>query len=447
MGDNLESCEKVVVLGIPVPGFDNCIESLEQWDATVRPSLLVNVEPDHQDEVLLSIRSDLSRYLQPVFCVSKSKLSDVLADGMQDDIFRRLPTMLERLALLTVQTHSEPLDMLAWFSWPRTHFKLIPVWSAVYQKGYRYPLLDCLAGADAGSVLARSVEHQLLEIDSLLDRIRLCRHCHSERLNYVDVCPECSDIDIVLKPGVHCFVCGYVDDQEAFVPQGIMKCPKCSTTLRHIGVDYDRPLERFSCHACHTRFIEADVKVRCHDCGSLQTPDELAATPIHIYRTGNLARQIALEGSHLLHLPLTWGNPVSPDNFPWLLQWNSALLSRHGGEHTVMAILLGNLPEIKVELGLLQVQERIRELIKRLQNIFRDTDVVCQYADDLLLLLLPNTTTGVWTVLKQRILELTTIEGLDSLQLDVYVKSLPLQAEDDTGEWLKEWLSEAVLHV
>lgn len=40
---------------------------------------------------------------------------------------------------------------------------------------------------------------------------------------------------------------------------------------------------------------------------------------------------------------------------------------------------------------MLKTQQRLGALLARLQALFRDTDVVCQYADDQLLLLLPHT--------------------------------------------------------
>ncbi|MGF1717948.1 hypothetical protein L4D08_24100, partial [Photobacterium chitinilyticum] len=274
MTESIGKHVNIQVIGDPVADLPTCVDRIEEWNVDAYPSVLINVEPARQDEMLLKIRSDELRHLQPVFCVDRSKMSDVLSDGYLKEMRQRIPPILERLALLHITPHPEPLDLLAWYCWPRSHFHLTPVWSGIYQKGYRYPLLDCLVGVESNLALMRAVEHHLLVPGKLVDRIRLCRNCQSGRLNYVDVCPECNSIDIHLKPGVHCFVCGYVDDQDVFIQSGVMQCPKCSTKLRHIGVDYDRPLERYSCYSCYIRFIEAIVKVRCHDCGEVQTPDD-----------------------------------------------------------------------------------------------------------------------------------------------------------------------------
>ena len=118
-----------------------------------------------------------------------------------------------------------------------------------------------------------------------------------------------------------------VDDQDSFMQQGTLRCPKCVTTLRHIGVDYDRPLEKYRCLSCNARFIEATVLARCYECGQSSKPDDLVMTPIHEYRIGKLTHHIAREGSQRLHLPLAWGAPMAIEHFPWLLQWSNACYS------------------------------------------------------------------------------------------------------------------------
>lgn len=168
---------------------------------------------------------------------------------------------------------------LAWYSWPRAHFRLLPRWQAGCRQGYSYPLLDCLLGSESAGSLPQLVSERLLQSEQLVDRVRLCNRCHSAHLNFVDVCPECAHIALEAKPAVHCFTCGHVDDQDAFMQQGALRCPKCVTTLRHIGVDYDRPLEKYLCLSCHARFMEAAVLARCHECGQASKPDDLVVAP------------------------------------------------------------------------------------------------------------------------------------------------------------------------
>ena len=293
----------------------------------------------------------------------------------------------------------------------------------------------------AKTLLSQLTKYEILEADTLVDRIRLCNHCHSKHVNYVDACPECNSIDIQLTPGIHCFVCGHVDDQDNFQNNGRLICPKCSTQLRHIGVDYDKPLERFRCKSCSSRFIEALVQARCHHCHHRQTPDELLAVPVYTYRTGKLARHAAMQGAQRLYVPLTWGNMIFAEHLPWLLQWNNMLLQRHGGQHTLMAIQLKNLSEIKFSHGLIQLHDKINQLTDNLKQMFRETDVVCQYEDDLLIVMLPYTNYDVWSIIRKRVLELTNVKGLENISLEVHVETLPVKGCVSFKEWLISWLT------
>ena len=117
------------------------------------------------------------------------------------------------------------------------------------------------------SWLQQKQQENLLEAGELLDRLRQCPSCSSSRLNYVDVCPECHALDIVREPSLHCFVCGHVGPQQAFLKGDALVCPNCLSQLRHIGSDYDRPLENYRCRSCGAFFVDAEVDVRCIDCG------------------------------------------------------------------------------------------------------------------------------------------------------------------------------------
>lgn len=441
-----EQPSRIALLGGQVDRATQPLADWSQWNPAQHAVLLLNLPADEQDRVLQAVRRDPDRYLHPVFCLEKSPLSPMLADGLLVQLDERVPHMLERLALLRLREHPDEMEKLAWYSWPRAHFRLLPRWQAGCRQGYSYPLLDCLLGSESAGSLPQLVSERLLQSEQLVDRVRLCNRCHSAHLNFVDVCPECAHIALEAKPAVHCFTCGHVDDQDAFMQQGALRCPKCVTTLRHIGVDYDRPLEKYLCLSCHARFMEAAVLARCHECGQASKPDDLVVTPIHEYRIGKLAHHVAREGTQRLHLPLTWGTPMAMDHFPWLLQWSNSLLQRHGGSHTLLAIRVEHLAEFRAELGLLKALQRLAALLARLQALFRDTDVVCQYADDQLLLLLPCTDAEDRAMLQSRILELNHIEGLDTLALDVKVQPLPASLGDDASLWLSRWLDGSIQH-
>jgi GGDEF domain-containing protein len=128
------------------------------------------------------------------------------------------------------------------------------------------------------------------------------------------------------------------------------------------------------------------------------------------------------------------------EQFTWLLQWGNSLLQRHGLQSTLLAVRIDNLAELQEAWGLLQTRQRLDGLLSRLQAMLRDTDVMSQYADDILLVLLPKAGKDHWKVFEKRIRQLNAVEGLDNLSLTLAAQLLPARIGDDPGVWLSRWL-------
>lgn len=135
MTSTSEQLCQISLLGAPVERNTQSLDDLSQWQTALQPVLLLNLPSEEQDRILLAIRRDPSRYLYPVFCVEKSPLSPMLADGLASQLDERVPDMLERLALLTPREHPDDMEKLAWYSWPRAHFRLLPRWQAGCRQG------------------------------------------------------------------------------------------------------------------------------------------------------------------------------------------------------------------------------------------------------------------------------------------------------------------------
>ena len=197
---------------------------------------------------------------------------------------------------------------------------------------YRFPLAEALGG-DADRVTLKLMDLQRQRILTPLnpvDRVRHCRKCNSAHPHYHDVCPQCKSIQIEKSPGLHCFTCGHVAPQADFMRDGKLVCPQCQTRLRHIGVDYDRPLTQYGCLDCHHVFLEADVQVRCLDCGDVTDPDSLEVRTVAPLRLSSHGRGVLREAwvddvvtEHVRNVPfgtfqrmVMWGMvnaDVSPD--------------------------------------------------------------------------------------------------------------------------------------
>lgn len=113
----------------------------------------------------------------------------------------------------------------------------------------------------------------------LVDRIHVCHECGDSHLLFIECCPKCHSSDIRQESIIHHFRCANISPETTYANEGELVCPKCKRTLRHIGVDYDRPATVFYCN-CGNSFLTSAMKVLCSNCMNQSTPDEL--TPLDV---------------------------------------------------------------------------------------------------------------------------------------------------------------------
>ena len=114
----------------------------------------------------------------------------------------------------------------------------------------------------------------------LVDRIHICKECGDSHQLFVECCPKCKSSDIRQESMIHHFRCANISPESSYFKDGQLVCPKCRRTLRHIGVDYDRPATVFSCY-CGNTFLQSAMKVVCTNCLNESSPEEL--TPVDVY--------------------------------------------------------------------------------------------------------------------------------------------------------------------
>lgn len=324
--------------------------------------------------------------------------------------------------------------VLAWL-WTRPGGRLAAVRHAHHPQFYYYPLLSAFADDEPVNDmvwLQLMVEQDWLERGSLTDRIRLCTHCGSARLNYVDVCPDCHALDIAREPSLHCFTCGHVAPQDHFLKQGLMLCPNCLTRLRHIGSDYDRPLENYRCRACQSFFVDAEVEARCLDCDTHHTPDELRireVRPFTLSEQGRLRCRQGFTGEAQAESHFGRLNLVSPGAFSNLLEWQIQQGRRYG-EPAMGSLLLLRFGNLGEALSQQRGTTLLDSLIDRIRETVRETDRCARTRDELLWLLLPQTDREGMDRLRERLSELNRLfHEQDSVHIDL--RSVGFTLPDD----------------
>ncbi|MEE1674752.1 diguanylate cyclase [Agarivorans aestuarii] len=434
---------KILLLGEQPLGFSSqdChqhsdIESLLD-ELQINHCIVVNLAEPQQSVVLKQLRAHELAYLVPIFyAVEANAESQVLADGNFDEQAQlSCSTYLERLARLHPTLQSQTNRLIS-FLWLLPQRRISPFYDAT-KWYYRYPLLECWQEQSHSAWLNSLEKEAVLSKAELIDRVRQCKSCKSSTLNYVETCPSCNSIDVSLYSALHCFTCGHVASQAEFQQNSALVCPNCQTQLRHIGVDYDRPIENHRCNSCSQLFIDGEVRANCHSCGTSNRLEELSEELWHAYRLAERGELWAQSGKQTSLMPEGLGEPVSSEHFRWLLGWQNQLAQRHQQEHLLLALHFSNLQQLYSELPSSTVFAQLDEFFERFQNLIRQTDIVCRWNQDLLMFLLPNFAPEHSKVLEAKLLSLAEEQTDNPLELSVRFRQIP---NSELAEQAEQWL-------
>ncbi|GGJ83784.1 diguanylate cyclase domain-containing protein [Pseudomonas matsuisoli] len=389
-------------------------------------AVIVSGDAESDPAELERLRRTSTYALKPLFTSKSAKgVAAALSDGAAPESIKALEEICrsyaERLSMFN--RGRPPLGLEAKvlaYLWMRGSEKVLAVRDAAAPQFYQYPLIDALADepVNAAVWLQGLAQRGLLHTDHLIDRIRLCSHCGSGRLNYIDVCVECQSMEIRRQPSLHCFTCGHVGHQEQFLKDGTLVCPNCMTRLRHIGTDYDRPLENYHCNNCSAFFVDADVEARCLDCGTHHTPDQLHVREIRDYaltESGMLACRQGLDQTNLNYFGQL--SMVGATSFKVLLDWQLELIQRHKAPSFVLlGVRFRNLAQTLARLGEQRGHALLDTLVERMQEAIRDTDRCTRTSEEHLWLLLMHTDQQGIDRVSQRLEKLSTLFVGDELQ-------------------------------
>ncbi|MFF7709589.1 diguanylate cyclase domain-containing protein [Pseudomonas sp. NPDC007930] len=387
----------------PVPLFP-ASQRFEQLEALLEAGpfdvVLLDGTGEHTLALLQALRRHPHYRLRLIYADGASANVLALSDGQppasRGAIDQQYAQWHERHELFNRGRNPEGIEaQLLAYLWIRAPGRLLAVRDPHSPQHYVYPLLEAMAdGPINGQIwIANLRQRNLIESTELIDRIRLCKQCGSGHLNYIDVCVECNSLDIQRQPSMHCFTCGHVGPQGEFLKDGALLCPNCLTRLRHIGTDYDRPLENYHCNNCKAFFVDADVEARCLDCGTHHAPDELLMREVHHYRLSETAMLVSRQGleqttqEYFSRIAM-----VGANTFKTLLDWQIELIQRHKAPSFVlMGVRFRNLGRTLERLGPQRGHALLDSLVERIQEVIRDTDRCTRTSEEHLWLLLMHT--------------------------------------------------------
>jgi GGDEF domain-containing protein len=425
------------VAGPNFPSAQALVESAVAPDAV----LLYPSNETQAAEWAIALRGSTRHYMVPLF--TTRAWNDVVAelvDGVVVDsgqMLRSIAAIQERQAVLPERPALDSEERLLAFLFTRPDQIIRPICQWQAEHVYSYPLLDAFApaGAEGFTWSAALRRRSLLEPVELVDRVRQCPSCSGAHLNFVDVCPQCSSVDIAETVFLHCHTCGHVAEQAAFLSHHSLSCPKCNAALRHIGVDYDRALEAFSCAPCRGRFTEPEVKARCLHCQTLSKTEQLQARRIDSLRLSE-AGQLAVRTGHVgeLFALIDEFHCAHPAYFEETLEFLLNLGRRHAEiEFGLVCMRFTNVRDLLDRLPRVQVSQMIDGVATRLRELVRTTDLVLRSDDEHCWLLLPQTPqTGV-EILISRIRKIPDAAAISSARIDLSIASISSHALKDKG--------------
>lgn len=228
---------------------------------------------------------------------------------------------------------------------------------------------------------------------ALVDRVRFCPKCQTGHMNFIDLCPNCDSIDFDKTLMLHCFTCGHVAPEEAFVHNMTLVCPKCRTQLRHIGSDYDHPLESYECNSCSSRFIDPHVVAECMSCGTRSETDALTVNNIYSYVLSEKGVAVVKRGILTQDIAIFDGmNNMSYSYFCRSVEWLSQLKKRYTeDDFTLICVKFAGVYDIEAYLGYERFNEFMQNLSSRMRDMIRTTDVTTSASYDTFWILLPRT--------------------------------------------------------
>ncbi|MDO5114647.1 MAG: hypothetical protein Q4D58_00980 [Synergistaceae bacterium] len=438
-------------------------------------------EREYAENILALRRSAIFCYA-PIFFTHSVSALDVLADGVSDDVgaLARAGDMIlnrgEQLRASSLEG-SYKLRMLSYMYARGSDYELAPFCAPGSKCIYGYPLVAAIMNRDGGEPerysggsgtelhgaplfnddemavalkwIREAQLHGYIEHTRIYDRIRLCPKCQTGMLNYVDICPHCGSLDIAKKKMIHCFTCGYVAPEPEFRRGFTLSCPRCDSRLRHIGSDYDYPLESYQCGNCGSAFVEPDVRVSCLSCGTRSLPEELTVSNFYGYRLSDRGEEALRTGIIPEDFMLFSGaSVVTMQSFCGIIKWLLELRRRYADEDfSLLRARLSGLSEAEELIGTAGLRAVISELDRRIRELVRETDITVLGEDGAFWLLLPRTPFNGGMILTERLEDMSSLfEGRGAEKLRLSVKCFSISADDASlppDELLKKLAKEA----
>lgn len=258
-------------------------------------------------QTILSVHPLLEKKsgLKPIFVTDKlrgrlrmlAELIDGYADGPLavsvtnkiEKIYGNMQEMNFSCRTIQAETEEERLVHAFRLMVSRKKYRLVPLLSPGSSSGYVMPFIEVVERMGLVRATSRKrFQTKLVELDYMrsvrfIHRVHLCPECQYSHILFIEVCPKCRSSDIRSQSVIHHFRCANVSPESTYQRDGKLVCPKCDQTLRHIGVDYDRPTDIYICGGCSHHFTLPDMDAVCTLCKESFKTSQLVPYDIYEY--------------------------------------------------------------------------------------------------------------------------------------------------------------------
>ncbi len=335
---------------------------------------------------LMALRAKEEWIASPIFALDPALAEHPLSDGpLPQDFKAFLEVVEDRSRKISSDLEYTVDTAILTYLWKIETRRLAASLQLRHSHLYEYVQLTAFGVTNAPKWLAEAEDRGWIARDSVIDRTRNCGDCGGAHLNYVDRCPFCEALDISAEQAIHCFTCGLVEEEGSFNRGQRMVCPKCQTALKHIGTDYDRPIERYRCRDCGERFNDGKVKATCLECGSINAQSDLLTRTYRSYCIGPAGESLLRLGRSPDAAVQPFGEAVGRQQFLWTLNWLNEIAHGPGRSASVVKIVCRGLP-FEHDEG----QRTVLALRSQIGALLSPTDVLLHYDPETMLLLLPS---------------------------------------------------------
>lgn len=384
-------------------------------------------------EALVKLRRTAHYQLTPVFYIgTPPKHHEQILDGRYEERSVDLAKAMHERFLLTRLNQSIHFDiehLLASYLYLRNEFKVKCFLDYHFPAGFQYPLLELLIPYDEKHhywyILQSMQTGNYIESGELISELQICPYCASGLLNFRNCCPNCHSVNIVTQSFIHCFTCGNIGPMSGFMRHDELVCTRCNTKLRHIGIDYDKPLEDKTCLDCQHWFFEPLVMAVCLYCSKLCDPQELQTRKLYAYQLTSRGEALARNLESTLVIELNqFLKTVDVSVFRMILKWQLQVAKRYKlVNFNLIGIKVLNQEQLILKHGLIKTEKLFAELFQRMRGLLRDTDLAT-IDDKTIIFFLPMTPPEHNQIVFERIRSFTDAQWSNGTHIELGVGGL-----------------------